>query len=40
MKRWGIDDWIPKYYMHVNSISVVEYGLFVVAVVLVILTLL
>jgi hypothetical protein len=31
MTRWGIDDWIPKYYFHLNSISIVEYGLFVIA---------
>jgi hypothetical protein len=40
MTRWGIDNWIPKYYFHFNSISLVEYGLFIIAVVLMLITLL
>jgi hypothetical protein len=40
MTRWGIDDWIPKYYFHLNSISVIEYGLFIIAFVLMLITLL
>ena len=40
MTKWGIDDWIPKYYFHLNSISIIEYGLFVVAVSLMMITLL
>ncbi|MFT5832096.1 MAG: hypothetical protein ACI9SY_000478 [Candidatus Paceibacteria bacterium] len=40
MTRWGIDNWIPKYYFHFNSISLVEYGLFIIAVVLMLLALL
>jgi len=40
MTRWGIDDWIPKYYFHLNSISIIEYGLFIVAVSLMVVTLL
>jgi len=39
MTRWGIDDWIPKYYFHLNSISVIEYGLFALAVGLMVVTL-
>jgi hypothetical protein len=40
MTRWGIDDWIPKYYFHLNSISLIEYGLFIIAFVLMLITLL
>jgi len=40
IKRWGIDNWIPKYYLHVNAISLVEYALFVLAVFLLVRTLL
>jgi hypothetical protein len=40
MVRWGIDDWIPKYYFTFNSISIIEYSLFIVAVVLMLITLL
>lgn len=39
MTRWGIDDWIPKYYGTLNWISVTEYGLFVLAVSLMLYTL-
>jgi hypothetical protein len=34
MTRWGIDDWIPKYYGTLNSISAVEYSLFLLAIIL------
>lgn len=40
MTRWGIDNWIPKYYFHLNSISVVEYSLFIIAICLMFVTLL
>jgi len=40
MTRWGIDNWIPKYYFHLNSISIIEYGLFLIAVCLLLVTLL
>lgn len=40
MTRWGIEDWIPKYYFRMNSISVIEYGLFAVAVSLMLIALL
>ncbi len=39
MKRWGIDDWIPKYYFHVNAISIIEYSLFILALILMLMTL-
>lgn len=39
MKRWGIDDWISKYYLHLNAISLIEYLLFGIAVILMVRTL-
>jgi len=40
MIRWGIDNWIPKYYFNFTSISIVECGLFIIAVVLMLIALL
>ena len=40
IKRFGFDDWIDKVYLTVNWISIVEYSLFFMAVVLLIMTLL
>ena len=36
IKTWGIDEWIDKYYLRPNWIAVIEYGLFTVAVILMI----
>lgn len=40
INRWGIDDWIPKYYVHLNSISLIEYTLFIISVVMMLVVLL
>ncbi|MCA9366950.1 metal-dependent hydrolase [Candidatus Kaiserbacteria bacterium] len=37
--RWGIDDWVRPYYWNVNWISVIEYGLFILAIILMVLSL-
>ncbi|MEY2641296.1 MAG: hypothetical protein RL150_689 [Candidatus Parcubacteria bacterium] len=34
LRRWGIEDWVDHYYLKLNWISVTEYTLFVVAVLL------
>lgn len=39
MKRWGIEDWIERCYCRLTWISGVEYGLFALALVLLMLTL-
>lgn len=39
IQKWGIEDWIPEYYFRINWISGIEYGLFVLGVILMILSL-
>lgn len=28
IERWGVDDWVDKWYLHLNWVSVTEYSLF------------
>jgi hypothetical protein len=39
IKRWGIDAWIPLWYYRLNWVSGIEYGLFVMACIGVVVTL-
>jgi LexA-binding, inner membrane-associated putative hydrolase len=39
MRTWGEDDWISNWYLRLNIVSCIEYGLFAVACVMVFLTL-
>ena len=36
ISRYGIEDWVEKYYLRLNLISLIEYTLFVLAVILLI----
>ncbi len=40
IKRFGVDDWIDKVYLTVNWISITEYSLFILSIILVVITLL
>lgn len=34
IRKWGVDDWIDLVYCHLNWISVIEYSLFILAIIL------
>jgi len=39
IQKWGVDKWIEKYYLRINWISGVEYSLFIVSIILIIISL-
>jgi hypothetical protein len=40
ISKWGHDDWIEVYYYRMNAVGITEYGLFFIAVILLLFTLL
>ena len=39
IQKWGVENWIKKYYLNINWISGIEYGLFIFAIILLIINL-